>query len=82
MAGDGRWAEFERYQKYKAAYIRAFERMLIEREKRGLKNGIKWKDGISVFKWWMEDENCEGQLRMDIDGRIYEEYSGEDPYFW
>ena len=56
--------------------------MLIEREKRGLKNGAKWKDGISVFKWWMEDENCEGQLRMDIDGRIYEEYSGEDPYFW
>ena len=45
MAGDGRWAEFERYPKYKAAYIRAFERMLIEREKRGLKNGIKWKDG-------------------------------------
>lgn len=42
----------------------------------------RWKDGISVFKWWMEDENCEGQLRMDIDGRIYEEYSGEDPYFW
>lgn len=82
MAGDGRWAEFERYPKYKAAYIRAFERMLIEREKRGLKNGKKWKDGISVFKWWMEDENCEGQLRMDIDGRIYEEYSGEDPYFW
>lgn len=56
MAGERRWKEFERYPKYKEAYIRAFDKMLIERERRGLKNRDLWKTGIKVFKWWMEDK--------------------------
>ncbi len=75
MAGENRWREFEQYPKYKEAYIRAFDRMLIERERRGLKNGNQWKTGLKVFKWWMEDRNIDGQLAFDLDGGIYEEYT-------
>lgn len=68
MAGERRWKEFERYPKYKEAYIRAFDKMLIERERRGLKNRDLWKTGIKVFKWWMEDKNIDGQLHL---GKIW-----------
>ena len=61
--------------KYKEAYIRAFDKMLIEREKRGLKNCNKWSTGLKVFKWWMEDDNMDGQLAFDMEGAIYEEYT-------
>lgn len=74
MAGKNRWAEFERYPKYKEAYIRAFDKMLIEREKSGLKTMDIWATGKKVFKWWMEDENLDGQLAFDMGGNIYEEY--------
>lgn len=75
MAGEKRWLEFERYPKYKEAYIRAFEKMLIERERRGLENKAGWRTGLKVFKWWMEDENMDGQLVFDMNGEIYEEYT-------
>lgn len=74
MAGDRRWEEFARYPKYKDAYIRAFDRMLIERTKRGLENKHGWTSGLKVFKWWMEDENMDGQLAFDEFGVVYEEY--------
>lgn len=77
MAGDKRWDEFERYPKYKMAYIRAFDKMLIERTRRGLENKMGWETGLKVFKWWMEDKNIDGQLSFDIDGKIYEEYTEE-----
>lgn len=75
MAGDKRWEEFARYPKYKEAYIRAFAKMLIERERRGLKTMPQWKTAQKVFKWWMEDDNCDGQLVMDMNGNIFEEYT-------
>lgn len=75
MAGKQRWTEFERYPKYKEAYIRAFDKMLIERERKGLKTMDTWKTGKKVFKWWMEDDACDGQMRMDEWGNIYEEYT-------
>lgn len=81
MAGDRRWAEFEKYPKYRAAYIKAFEKMLIEREKRGLENKMKWTSGEKVFKWWIQDTNCDGQMRMDEYGNIFEEYGEEDVRF-
>ena len=63
MASKHRWAEFERYPKYKERYIRAFDKMLIAREEAGLENKINWQTGEDVFKWWMgEDIN---QLTFD-----------------
>ena len=49
--------------------------MLVERERRGLENKMQWRNAQKVFKWWMEDDNCDGQLRMDEWGNIYEEYT-------
>lgn len=75
LAGKHRWREFERYPKYRDAYIRAFEKMIDERKRRGLKTMEMWSTGKKVFKWWMEDENLDGQLAFDLDGNIYEEYT-------
>lgn len=75
LIGNKRWSEFERYPKYKEAYIRAFEKMIVERERRGLKNMQQWSTGLKVFKWWMEDDNMDGQLAFDMEGAIYEEYT-------
>lgn len=68
MAGKERWAQFEKYPKYKNLYINAFAKMLIERKKRGLENRSQWKNAQCVFDWWMEDENIDGQYSMNFDG--------------
>lgn len=59
MASKARAMEFARYPKIKAAYIRAFDRMLEERRKRGLP--CQWQTGVDVFHWWMEDGVLTGQ---------------------
>lgn len=55
--------EFARYPKIKAAYIRAFDRMLEERQIREKMNGtFRMGDtGVDVFHWWMEDGVLPGQ---------------------
>lgn len=55
-----RYAEFARYPKIKAAYVRAFDRMLAERQKRGLP--CDWQTGEDVMHWWMEDGVLPGQM--------------------
>lgn len=51
------------------------KKMIVERERRGLKNMQQWSTGLKVFKWWMEDDNMDGQLAFDMEGAIYEEYT-------
>lgn len=63
-------AELERYPKYKDHYLRAFNRMLICRDKAG-----KYRDEIfntpeSVMNWWLGKtklnyKKCNGQIRFD-----------------
>lgn len=68
MAGTkGRQSEFARYPKYQENYIRAFDRMLKERERKGLTQG-DWNTettGEDVFHWWMEDGVIPGQIELD-----------------
>ena len=63
MAGKHRKMEFERYPKIKLAYIRAFDRMLEERRRRGkMDGGMRWGDnGVDIFNWWMENGVLPGQ---------------------
>ena len=63
MAGKHRKMEFERYPKIKLAYIRAFDRMLEERRRRGkMTGGMRWGEtGLDVFNWWMENDVLPGQ---------------------
>ncbi len=64
MAGTaGRFFEFVRYPKYKAAYIAAFDRMIEERRRRGKTTGL-WETGRDVYHWWMEDGTIPGQLEL------------------
>ena len=53
MGGEkGMTREFERYPKIRAAYLRAFDRMLRERERRGLETKL-WDTPEDVMQWWI-----------------------------
>ena len=63
--------ELNRYPKYKANYIRAFDRMMRERERAGY-TSEKWTDGQSVMDWWLSDrartdDPIEGQIEIDLE---------------
>jgi len=63
----GREKEFARWPKYKAAYIRAFGKMLEERKRRGKLEGT-WRMGtgaMDVYHWWMEDGVLPGQEMLE-----------------
>ena len=68
MAGTkGRQKAFSRYPKYQDAYIRAFDKMLEERKRRGKMQGT-WRAGTTgrdIFHWWMEDGVLPGQMEFD-----------------
>lgn len=77
MASKTRSFEFARYPKYKALYIRAFDRMLAERVRKGRTAG-SWGDGTTtgedIFHWWMEDGILPGQINMeDLMGEMEDE---------
>lgn len=63
MAGKSRTMEFAMYPKIKLAYIRAFDRMLEERRRRGkMEGGMRWGEtGLDIFNWWMENDVLPGQ---------------------
>lgn len=66
MAGKKRWFEFSVFPKYKDMYINAFKQMLEVRKAKGKDDSTgKWKDEQSVFRWWMEDDNIDGQLSIE-----------------
>ena len=67
MAGKaGREAEFAMFPKFKAAYIRSFDRMIEERKRRGKAENCSWgHDGVDIFHWWMEDGVMPGQEVLD-----------------
>lgn len=60
MASKQRYAEFARYPQFRAAYIRAFDKMLARRIAKG-KDAHSWRSGVDVFHWWMEDGVLPGQ---------------------
>lgn len=55
--------EFALYPKFRANYVRAFDRMLVARKEAGLSNNVQWTDGESVMKWWT-GENV-NQIRLE-----------------
>lgn len=62
-----RYRDFARFPAYQRAYIRAFEKMLEERYRRGGMIG-SWRPGVTgadVFHWWMEDGVLPGQVSFD-----------------
>jgi len=58
--------EFNRWPKYKDAYIRAFAAMLKERERKGKMNGTwRFASATDVFNWWMEYNIMPGQIPLE-----------------
>jgi len=56
----GRQADVERFPKFYQAYLRAFEKMLDARRKKGL-NTVGWETAQDVMDWWLSD----GRVKYD-----------------
>lgn len=55
MAGaEGQKREFERYPKFRALYVRAFDHMVEKRKADGLPT--EWQDGEAVMRWWLKEK--------------------------
>ena len=70
MASKAREKEFLRWPKYKDLYIKAFDKMLLERERRGKMLGT-WRSGTTgqdIFNWWMEYDILPGQIDLFEEG--------------
>lgn len=48
--------DFALYPKYRANYVRAFDKMVIKRQEEGLINTGAWTDGEHVMRWWVGDD--------------------------
>ena len=64
----GRERDFKRWPKYKMAYLKAFDRMIVERDKRGKRRGEMFSSAQSVFNWWMEYDILSGQMDLFGEG--------------
>ena len=61
-----RLREFERWPKFRDMYIRTFDRMVAERERRGMRQSFH--SGVEWFEWWLyEPEKLEAYA---LDGAI------------
>ena len=47
--------DFYKYPKYRALYVRAFDKMLLARKEAGLETSEAWSDGEHVMRWWVGD---------------------------
>lgn len=59
MAGKSRYAEFERWPKYRALYVMTFDRMLEARRRAGKKANAQWLNGESVMRWWLGEDGAQ-----------------------
>lgn len=59
-------AELHRYPKYKENYIKAFDRMIEERKRKG-KGCDTWKTGEDVLHWWTSDNPDQLTIFDDYD---------------
>ena len=57
--------ELSRYPRYKAAYIRAFQKMIDVREQKGKENRGAFRDGVTVYRWWTEKRFNIDQLSLE-----------------
>lgn len=62
-------AELQAYPIYKSNYIRAFKKMLQQRQKKGLPINKTWKTGEDVMQWWLQKnkKTDETQVLMDFE---------------
>ena len=59
--------DFLKYPKYRMAYVKAFDKMLIARNESGLTSNSSWLDGEHVMRWWVGDNPLQMSLFDNID---------------
>lgn len=64
--------DFAKYPKYRANYVRAFQKMLEVRKAEGRVDRCNWSNGESVMRWWLQDDTIDGQLSFFDDDEIYD----------
>ena len=70
-------SDFRKYPKYRANYVRSFDRMLKARAEAGLTNKCNWTDGESVLRWWIGDTTIDGQMSFFDEEEITEALTEE-----
>jgi phosphoadenosine phosphosulfate reductase len=66
----------ERYPRHYQAYLKAFEKMLAEREKRGMANPIGWKTAEDVMQWWIDEVKPDGATGQEHFGDDWDQPAG------
>lgn len=56
--------DFERWPAYKRAYIKTFDKMILESKKKGRKT--TWETGQEVFDWWVYGRTKENKNQLNI----------------
>lgn len=71
--------ELERYPRYKASYLRSFDRMLEVRDSKGKYRDELFNSADSVFKWWVGDldKPAKSNGQIDIGDLMEVEYGAE-----
>jgi phosphoadenosine phosphosulfate reductase len=69
MAGKNRINEFKRWPKYKAQYIRTFDKVIKNRKAKGMK--CTWETAEDVMNWWIYGTEKKHELEGQID--LFEE---------
>lgn len=49
-------SDFEKYPIYKQNYIKAFDKMYANNKAKGVQMQDNWKDGESIMRWWLREE--------------------------
>lgn len=65
MAGKARYKEFRLFPAYEKLWKRAFSRMLDRIHQ--MSKISPWSSVDDVWRWWMEDENLDGQITLEGD---------------
>lgn len=65
--------DFQKYPKYKRNYIRAFQKMIEERNRRGVYIN-SWSDGEEVMRWWLGEDAAQLSFFSDeeVDEMMYQ----------
>lgn len=69
MAGKNRINEFKRWPKYKAQYIRTFDKVVKNRKAKGMK--CIWETGEDLMNWWLYEKGKEHEIEGQIE--LFEE---------
>ena len=69
MAGKNRINEFKRWPKYKAQYIRTFDKVVKNRKAKGMK--CTWETAEDLMNWWIygsdkDHAQIEGQIELEL----------------